>query len=117
MIINSWNDLNICLSADSKNYQQLFKRGFSYGKMRLGADPNSDQTCIWKYIKTLRMVEFYSQKKSASIFYRIVYYFYLHRLRKFSRITGFQIPPNICGKRFDNMALGTNNYKFQSKIG
>ena len=55
-----------------------------------------DQWYIWKYIKSLRLAEYYkNQHGYISYLLRLYYY---SRLRKYGRITGFQIPPNTIGK-------------------
>jgi serine O-acetyltransferase len=83
-------DLKSCLEADARNYRILGRSFFSRLKSKLISSPISDTTQIWKYIKTLRYAEYYSDNGNIPL--RL---FYLWRLRNLSYKTGFQIPPHV----------------------
>lgn len=83
------------IEADGKNYCRLTQKG-KYLKTRITSTPSSDQSKIWAYIKTMRKVELFLNKKS--LFSNLFAAFYMHKLRVLSRITGFQIRPNSIGK-------------------
>ena len=90
------------LSQDARNYQEVSGRAGIVNciKCRIFSTPISDQSFIWKYIKTLRKCEYYlntQNNKLGGFIKKLIYVFYLHRLRKLSRVTGFQIPPNTVG--------------------
>lgn len=95
MIYNR-HDLREYLSADSKNYQTLLG-GWQTLKTLLLCDPISDQRYIWKYIVALRHVEWCVNAKGLWR-HQLMRIYWLRRLRKLSYKTGFQIPPNTCGK-------------------
>ena len=61
------------------------------------SNPISEQKYIWLYIKVLRFVEYY-QNAPKTLFNKLLMLWWLHKLRKYSHITSFQIPPNVCGK-------------------
>lgn len=84
------------LEADGKNYIPAC-RTF---KAWLLSVPTNDQYCIWRYIKYMRYVEYYTlrSKESRTLKNRFVRLWYLYKLRKMSYATGFQIPPFTCGK-------------------
>jgi serine O-acetyltransferase len=94
MEINNLQELKECLKKDASNYQsqQSFKKYW----YNMFSNPICDQKYIWKYIKCLRYVEYYLRKKE--LIYKLTTTIYLHRLRRLSYITGFQIPPFTCGK-------------------
>ncbi len=72
------------LRADSKNYQK---------QLHL----LSDQHCIWQYIVALRHLEYYKNAPQRG-WYLLGHVYWAWRLRRLSYKTGFQIPPNTCGK-------------------
>ena len=95
MIYNR-HDLREYLSADSKNYQTLLG-GWQTLKTILLSDTISDQRYIWKYIVALRHVEWCVNAKGLWR-HQVMRIYWLYRLRKLGYKTGFQIPPNTCGK-------------------
>ena len=54
-------------------------------------------TEIRKSHKALRYVEYY-QNTSRGTISKFLMLWWLRKLRKYSHITSFQIPPNVCGK-------------------
>lgn len=86
------------LTHDICNYGSQNFSWLNKFRSNLFSTPISDQKYIWKYIKTLRFVEYYEKLRKSNIVYTVLYLYYLHKLRKYSRITGFQIPPSTCGK-------------------
>ncbi len=106
-MITSKKELVDYLEQDARNYPAVSgKLGVKALLLnRLFCTPISDQSMIWKYIKTLRYCEYYQNTRSdglcvggGRIFKTLRYLYYLHRLRRYSRITGFQIPPNTVDK-------------------
>ncbi|WP_455585732.1 serine O-acetyltransferase [Bacteroides sp.] len=93
-MIQSRKDLKDYLAADSKIYRRNL--GIRGALLHLIDSPVSDQKYIWKYIKAMRYAEywinrFHSHKTPFAMYY-------LHKMRKYGRKTGFQIHPNSCGK-------------------
>ena len=86
-------ELKNSLILDSYNYKAIIGRKCWWHQIH--TNPISDQYYIWKYIKTLRYSEYYLSKKN--IWHKLMFMWGLHRLRKISRITGFQIPPGTIG--------------------
>lgn len=99
------NDLKIYLKEDSKNYQTQSKSIFRRLKCNLNSSPISDQSKIWKYIYTMRYVEYHKSQKG--LFHKILSLYYGYKLRKLAYLTGFQIPPNTCGKGLTIWHWGT----------
>ncbi len=66
-------------------------------KHNLLTNPGTDQKYIWKYIYTLRYVEYYFNTMKTSRVKKLMCVYYLYKLRKLSYKTGFQIPPNTVG--------------------
>ena len=88
----------------SKN---IFKQMGNFTKLNRGGviaalnsrrsdNPISDQWYIWRYVKSMRMVEFHLNNKG--VFHRLLHKYWLLKLRHYSYKTGFQIAPNTCGK-------------------
>ena len=95
-MIKSRKDLKEYLIADSANYKSQLS-GLKTLKDWLRCNPISDQRYIWKYIIALRHVEWC--ENSNNIWrHQIMRIYWLRKLRKLSYKTGFQIPPNTCGK-------------------
>lgn len=97
-MIRTKSDLKTYLSHDSKNYPNQNNGFLRKIKSSFLVNPISEQGHIWNYIKEMRYVEYYDFKKQNNHIYVIPYLYHLSRLRKESHITGFQIPPHICGK-------------------
>ena len=91
-MISTKEDLIEYLKADSKQYQVQTGKLLTRLRWNIFSDPASDTKYIWKYIKTLRYLEYYTNTNS-----RWGQMFYSYRLRKLGYKTGFQIPPNVCG--------------------
>ena len=106
-MIKSKQDLRDYLEHDSKNYSQLFplKVGILRYIRSFVCSPITDQTKIWAYIKTLRYAEYWMNKKGVLPFLMSVYY--MSKLRRLSRITGFQIPIRCIGKGLTIWHWGT----------
>ena len=88
MIVN-YSDLCRCLELDSINYKQMKGIGSVFNHLR--TSPISDQSIIWKYIKTMRKCEYHMS--NIGVWHKLMVKWNLHKLRKLSRITDFQIPP------------------------
>ena len=90
-------ELKKVIDADSINFHNQVS-GWRYcWKYNLMSNPISEQKYIWLYIKALRFVEYY-QNAPKTLFNKLLMLWWLHKLRKYSHITSFQIPPNVCGK-------------------
>lgn len=85
------------LKADAANFRSQNCNWIKRIKHNIFSNPISEQKYIWLYIKALRHVEYY-QNNSSSIINKIQMLWWLRCLRKYSHITGFQIPPNVFGK-------------------
>ena len=98
-MIQNKQDYRYYIERDSRNYRKVsgnmgIKERFLN---RLLSSPISDQSKIWEYIKTLRKCEYWHNARTVLGGGKFIYLLYLHKLRKLSRITGFQIPPNTIG--------------------
>lgn len=97
-MISTKRELIDCLKADSTAYERVVITSYSPLNLlhklraRYFTTPISDQYIIWKYICTLRKVEFYSN--STNLWHKLLLPFYVRRYMKLGRITGFQIPIN-----------------------
>lgn len=109
--------LQECLKCDSRNYISQKRSIFRRIKYNLFANPISDQKYNWKYIKALRYVEFFDIVRKENILFLPLYLLALKRLRKYSYITGFQIPPHICGKGLTIWHWGSIIINPAAKIG
>lgn len=104
-MIKTKQELNDYLKEDSRNY---YLQHFSYVqrlKAHLFDTPISDQWITWTYIKTMRHLEYHIN--NSGLFHKTATVWFAHRLRKLARITGFQIPPNTCGKGLTIWHWGT----------
>lgn len=116
MIANK-QQLRICLEQDSQNYKSQMQGWAKRFKANLLSNPISEQKYIWRYIKTLRYVEYYDLKRKGCKFYYPHYLFYLARLRNLSHITGFQIPPHVCDKGLTIWHWGSIIINGNTRIG
>ena len=97
-MITNKSELRDYLDIESKNYQGQECGFLKRFWLNLFANPICEQKYIWRYIKTLRLVEYYENIKRHNKLYLPFYVYHLMKLRKYSHITGFQIPPHIAGK-------------------
>lgn len=114
MITNKM-ELHKCLSLDSKNYERRTSGWFRSLRNDFGVTPISNQKYIWKYIKTLRYVELYTNRKRKWEIPFLVYY--RHKLNLLSNKTGFQIPPNVVGPGMTIWHWGTIIINENTRIG
>ena len=114
MITNKY-ELQQCLSLDSKNYKRRTSGWFRSLRNDFGVTPISNQKYIWKYIKTLRYVELYTNRSKRWEIPFLVYY--RHKLNLLSNKTGFQIPPNVIGSGMTIWHWGTIIINENSRIG
>ncbi|WP_179345061.1 serine O-acetyltransferase [Winogradskyella ursingii] len=71
---------------------------------------------IWKFQKTMRQLEYYTNCKSGAL--NKVYFFYLkYKFRKISLKLGFSIPINVFGPGLSIVHYGTIVINRNSKIG
>lgn len=112
-MITSRKVLQEYLVADYNAYKR--NAGLKGLFRHLMSSPISDQRYIWKYIKTLRYAEYWINKYNS---YRTpMALWYLHKLRKYGRITGFQIHPNTLGKGVQIWHYGTIIINSTTRIG
>ena len=112
-MIRTRKELKECLKADSVNYKNCI--GIRGVLMSLICSPVSDKKYIWKYIKTMRYAEYYINKYHSYKTPMALYY--LHKLRKYGRITGFQIHPGTVGKGLTVWHFGTIIINANARIG
>ena len=112
-MIKTRKDLHEYLTADAASYSR--NCGIKGFLRHLSDSPISDQKYIWKYIKTMRYAEYYINKHNS---YRTpLALYYLHKLRKYGRLTGFQIHPNTFGKGLTIWHYGTIIINAKTRIG
>lgn len=103
------------LQADSKNYTTRTSGWLRRQRNNLGVTPISNQNNIWKYIRTLRYLEFYTN--SNKIWHMPFVVYYRNKLNRLSFKTGFQIPPNVIGSGITIWHWGTIIINEQTRIG
>lgn len=89
-MIKSSKELRECLEQDARFCKG--QHNFSRVVHQINASPISDQWYIWKYIKTLRYCEYHQNQ--GGLLHKLCTKWYLFKLRRYARITGFQIHPN-----------------------
>lgn len=104
------------LKADATNYKSQNTGWLNRLKYNLFSDPISEQKYIWLYIYALRHVEHY-KKLSPNIINKILLLWWLKKLRKYSHITGFQIPPNVCEEGLTIYHWGPIIINYATRIG
>lgn len=115
-IIQTKGDLKDFLESDSRNYQSQRLSFLKRWKRQLYSNPISEQKYIWRYIYALRHVEYY-QNNSNNMLCKIMLLWWLRKLRKYSHVTSFQIPPHICGKGLTIWHWGPIIVNGSAKIG
>ena len=116
-MIRTKDELIQFLTEDSKNYSLLFpsRVGILRALRCHICSPINDQTLIWKYIKTLRYTEYWMNHKGFVA--KLMSLHYMLKLRKLSRITGFQIPIRTIGKGLTIWHWGTIIINEDAQIG
>ena len=71
---------------------------------------------IWKFQKTLRKLEYYTNCKNKGI-PKIYYYYLKYRFKKISVKLGFSIPPNVFGPGLAIVHYGTIVINGNAKVG
>lgn len=115
-MIKDKNVLKEFITADAANFKSQNCSWIRKIKHNVFSNPISEQKHIWLYIKSLRHVEYY-QNKSDSIINKVFMLWWLRKLRKYSHITNFQIPPNVCGKGLTIWHWGAIIINPEAKIG
>lgn len=92
-MIRTKKDLHSYLDDDSRNFI-CHNRDFTMKMKALYLDPICDQRYIWKYIYSLRHLEYHINNNGT--LHKIFRIYYLYLLRRYAYKTGFQIPPNVC---------------------
>lgn len=114
-MIKSKQDLHEYLHADGKHYPNQSGGVIKALESRRIDTPISDQWYIWRYIKSMRMVEYHLNCKG--FLHRVMHKYWLFRLRHYSYKTGFQIDPNTCGKGLCIYHYGYIIVNAQASIG
>lgn len=103
------------LLEDSRNFKSQVEGTINKLKYNLFANPINDQKYIWKYLKTLRYLEYHTN--NHSIYNKIMTKWYLSRLRHYCYKTGFQIPPNTCDSGLTIWHMGSIIINGECHIG
>ena len=114
-MISTKEDLRKYLASDARNYSRRTSGWLRRLRNDFGVTPIANQNYIWKYIKTLRYVELYTNRNKAWEIPLLIYY--RHKLNKLSYRTGFQIPPNVVGSGMTIWHWGTIIINEQTRIG
>jgi serine O-acetyltransferase len=94
-LIKTKKQMKEWLKMDSVHYQTQIGPFWKVLKYNLIAHPCMDQKYTWKYVKTLRHVEYHTN--NLGTYHMICRLYYLWKLRRLSYKTAIQIPPNVCG--------------------
>ncbi len=109
-------DLKKYLAADAIGYKSRTSGLLPRLRNDLGVTPISDQKYIWLYIKTMRYLEYHMNKKQKPWDILFIIY-YRHKLKKYSYITGYQIPPNTVDEGLTIYHRGTIIINENAHIG
>lgn len=105
-MILSKKDYYAYVQVDQSNFgKQTFRSA-------LFTDPGSDQYLQRNYLKYLRMAEY-----AINCRHRILKAYALWNLRRLGRISGFQIPPNVCEEGVTIFHWGMIIINGETKIG
>ena len=115
MMITNLEELHSCLSADALHYEKRTSGRLKRIRNSLCVDPISNQKNIWNYIKTLRYVEFYTNRHKTWEIPLLIYY--RCKLNRLAYKTGFQIPPNVVGPGLTIWHWGTIIINERTRIG
>lgn len=114
-MITSRIELYNYLQADSKNYTLRTSGLLRRLRNNVGVTPIANQRYIWKFIKTLRYLELYTN--SNKIWHLPFLVYYRNKLNRLSVKTGFQIPPNVIGPGMTIWHWGTIIINQDTRIG
>lgn len=114
-MITDKQSLHRTLLKDSRNFHSQMGGAIKKLKYNLFANPINAQKYIWKYIKTLRFLEYHTNNNS--IYNKIMTKWYLYRLRHYCYKTGFQIPPNTCDYGLTIWHMGSIIINGATRIG
>lgn len=114
-MITNRKELRDCLKCDSCNYERRISSWYRRFRNDIGVTPISNQKYIWKYIKTLRYLEYYTNRNKICEIPFLIYY--RLKLNRLSYKTGFQIPPNVIGSGMTIWHWGTIIINEETKIG
>ena len=115
-MITSKSDLQYYLQKDSENYISQNQGFLQRLKYNLLCSPISDQEYIWKYIWTLRHLE-YHINHHKSFYNQIMKIYFGQKLRHFSYKTGYQILPNVIDEGLTIWHFGSIIINGSSHIG
>ncbi len=104
MGVFSLHDLKFYNKADGGYYGKQADNFIIATINALVTNPINTQWCIYKYIKHLRLSEYHlnnsffeSKLTFKTCIHTLLLLYQYWRLRHYSYITGFQIPPKVCG--------------------
>lgn len=111
-MIQTRQDLRNYLITDAEHFHSQTHNFIDRLKWNLFSEPGSDNEYIWKYIKALRYLEYYTNNGI-----RWGMMFYGRKLKRLAYKTGFQIPPNVCGPGLTIYHYGTIIINDKTRIG
>lgn len=114
-MITNKQQLQEYLVADAKHFT-IQRQNWKTTKYNIFSNPISDNKYIWKYIVALRKTELCINSTNI-IRHSFFRFYWLWRLRRLSYKTGFQIPPNTCGKGLTIFHWGWIVINGKTKIG
>ena len=106
---------------DLRDYLQTERQRFWHLQSQFGeinilfTTPINNQRAIWNYLFNLRHLEYHLN--NTGLFHKTARLFYAWRLRKLGYKTGFQIPPNTCGKGLMIWHWGTIIINPKARLG
>ena len=109
-MITNKSELYSVLLADLQQYR---KEGFRFYHRFIYSETYN----MYKYVKTLRYLEYYKNNVSHKILYRIKYYYFWYKQRKLSTKYGITIAPNTTGSGLCLMHPGFRRIGPSTKIG
>lgn len=114
-LIKTKKQMKEWLKMDSVHYQTQIGPFWKVLKYNLIAHPCMDQKYTWKYVKTLRHVEYHTNNPGT--YHMICRLYYLWKLRRLSYKTAIQIPPNAVGPGINLPHFGAINMNENSQVG
>lgn len=114
-MITNKKELHGCLAMDARNYSVRNSGWLRRIRNNFGVTPICNQKYVWRYIKVLRYVEMFTNRKK---FWEVPFLlYYRHKLNKLSYKTGFQIPPNVVGPGMTIWHWGAIIINEEARIG
>lgn len=121
--ISSKDNLHDFLKEEKKRYSTITTNIKTKIIYLLCSNPNSAQYLLWRYVKTLRYVEYYLNNSiyrthgMRAIIMTIAYVWKVYQLRQLAYKTGIQIPPNVFDKGLQIYHWGSIVVNGDAKVG